>query len=357
MNKLKIGFVGSGFMGQNAHMFNYGMLDDQCEIVALAEPRPLLAEKVARRYSIPRIYANHLELLKNEKLDAVVASQPYHRHSILIPDILKAGVPVFTEKPLTLSVEEGEKLVKLGEERNVLHMVGYHKRSDPAMEYAKALIEEWKLSGEFGKLNYVRVSMPPGDWIGGADRPLYTDEPTGVSEWEASPVGMTEEQAKQYDSFVNYYIHQVNAIRFVLGEPYKFSFADPSGTLMVGESESGRCVTLEMGTYVTSIEWHESILVTFEKGFIRIDLPAPLARQLAGKVTVMRDNGQSVPTLTQPIMPNTGAMRQQAINFLAAVRGDKPAPCIAKEALEDLKIARDYIYFMARHQKQMIHIN
>lgn len=106
MNKLKIGFVGSGFMGQNAHMFNYAMLDDQCEIVALAEPRPNLAEKVAGRYSIPHIYANHMELLKHEKLDAIVASQPYHRHSILIPDILKAGVPVFTEKPLTLSVED-----------------------------------------------------------------------------------------------------------------------------------------------------------------------------------------------------------------------------------------------------------
>ncbi len=107
-----------------------------------------------------------------------------------------------------------------------------------------------------------------------------------------------------------------------------------------------------MAAYVTTIEWNESILIAFEKGFIRVDLPAPLARQLAGKVTVMCDNGKSVPTLTQPIMPNTGAMRQQAINFLAAVRGDKPAPCTAKEALEDLKLARDYIYFMARYQNK-----
>ncbi len=351
MNKLKIGFVGSGYMGQNAHMFNYANLEEQCEIVALAEPRPVLAEKVAGRYGIPHIYTNHVELLKNEKLDAIVASQPYRRHSILIPDILKAGVPVFTEKPLTLTVEEGEKLVKLGAEKGVLHMVGYHKRSDPAMEYAKTLIEEWKQSGEFGKLNYVRMSMPPGDWVGGADRPLSSDEPTGESEWEAPPAGMTAEQAKQYDIFVNFYIHQVNAIRFVLGEPYKFSFADPTGTLLVGESESGRCVTLEMAAYVTTIEWNESILIAFEKGFIRVDLPAPLARQLAGKVTVMRDNGQSIPTITQPIMPNTGAMRQQAINFLAAIRGDRPAPCVAKEALEDLKIARDYIHFMARYGK------
>ncbi|MBM7567227.1 Gfo/Idh/MocA family oxidoreductase [Paenibacillus sacheonensis] len=352
MGKLKIGFIGSGFMGQNAHLFNYAMLEEECEVVALAEPRAELAKKVAARYGISRIYANHTELLANEQLDAVIASQPFQRHAILIPDILRAGVPVFTEKPLTLSVEAGERLVKLGQETGALHVVGYHKRSDPAVEYAKALIDEWQASGEFGKLNYVRVSMPPGNWVGGADNALWTDEPTGATEWEPQPVpGMTEEETGSYDWFVNFYIHQINAIRYMLGEPYKLVYAARSGALLVGESDSGKCVTLEMGTYVTSTDWQESILVTFEKGFIKIELPAPLARQRAGKVTVFRDNG-GTPTFTEPVLPNQGAMRKQAINFLAAVRGERPAPCTAEEALEDLKIARDYVLFMSKYKEE-----
>ena len=44
-------------------------------------------------------------------------------------------------------------------------MIAYHKRSDPATMFAKAEIDKLKQSGELGKLRYVRITMPPGDWI------------------------------------------------------------------------------------------------------------------------------------------------------------------------------------------------
>lgn len=349
MSKLRIGFVGAGFMGQNAHMFNYDALRDECEIVALAEPRPELARKVAARYGIPEVYGDHHELLKNAKVDAIVASQPYQRHAVLIPDILKARVPVFTEKPIALGVEAAEQLAKLGEELGVLHVVGYHKRSDPAVEYARSIMDEWNASGEFGQLRYIRVTMPPGNWIGGCDMPVSTDEPQPPSEFEPRPEGLDDEELHHYDFFVNYYIHQVNLIRHFLGEPYRFTFGVKSRVLMTGESESGTAVALEMATYFTSNDWHESVLIAYDKGFIKLELPPPLARQRPGKVVVMRDNGNGMPTFTEPILPYISAMRQQAGNFLAAVRGDRPAPCVASEAVEDLKIARDFIKFMSRN--------
>ena len=52
-----------------------------------------------------------------------------------------------TEKPLALSVEAGEMLADLADKNKVTHMVGYHKRSDPAMEYAKSIIDQWKEQG------------------------------------------------------------------------------------------------------------------------------------------------------------------------------------------------------------------
>src|SRR5690606_13795614 len=140
----------------------------------------------------------------------------------IVPDILKAGIPVFTEKPLCVSVESGEKLVALGEKLNVLHVVGNHKRSDPAMEYAKKLVDEWKQSGEFGRMKYIRVTMPPGDWINGVDGPIMTDEPKeSMGEVEPKPAGMDDQTYQKLTSFVNFYIHQVNAIHFMLGEQFK----------------------------------------------------------------------------------------------------------------------------------------
>ncbi|MBB6732939.1 Gfo/Idh/MocA family protein [Cohnella zeiphila] len=352
-SKLRIGFVGVGGMGQMAHLSNYAVLTDQCEVVAIAEPRPRMARLVAGRYGVPEVYANHQQLLERAKVDAIVAPQQFRNHVNLIPDILRAGVPVLTEKPLCLTADAGRELVRIGKEKGVLHMVGYHKRSDPAMEYAKRTVDAWKASGDFGKLRYVRVTMPPGDWVSGADRPLATDEPYPPLSWEPGPSSYSDEQTRALEEFVNYYIHQVNAIRFFLGENYRLTFADRQGNLLVGESESGVAVTLEMAPYQTSREWHECILVSFEQGFVRVDLPAPLARQRAGQVTVMRDNAHvHEPGTFIPSMPNESAMRRQAVNFLAAVRGERAAPCAAEEALEDLILAESYMDYRSRHYGQ-----
>ena len=76
----------------------------------------------------------------------------------------------------------------------------------------------------------------------------------------------------------------------------------------------------------------------------RLELPAPLVRNRPGCVTVFRDPGSGVtPTTTSPTLPWVHAMRQQAINFVRAIKGETEPPCAAAEALEDLKVAREYI--------------
>jgi predicted dehydrogenase len=222
-------------------------------------------------------------------------------------------------------------------------MVGYHKRSDPAMEYAHRLIQDWKSSGEYGKMKLVRITMPPGDWVGGAPKCITSNEAYPSITTEAMPDYFDEETGLLYEAFVNYYIHQVNAMRFLMGESYHVAYADPAGTLMVAEGGTGICGVLEMAPYQSSMDWQETMLVAFERGYVRVDLPAPLASQQAGRVTVMQDKGTGSPVTMQPVIPPVSAMQQQAKNFIAAVRGERDAPCTAEEALEDLRIARDYI--------------
>ena len=99
MDKARIGFVGVGSMGQCAHLRNYVTLPD-CEVTAIAEIREELGQQVARRYGVQKVYRSHTEMLASEKLDGIVASQLFTRHGLLVPDLLKGGVPLFTEKPL-----------------------------------------------------------------------------------------------------------------------------------------------------------------------------------------------------------------------------------------------------------------
>ena len=342
--KVRIGFVGVGGMGQCAHLKNYAALEG-CEVVALAEIRQGLGQKVAARYGVPKVYPSHAEMLAHETLDGIVASQPFTRHGQIIPELLQAGIPVFTEKPIAASVQVGEKIVAAVKASGSWQMVGYHKRSDPATMCAKNEIDRLKVSGELGRLTYVRILMPPGDWVANGFSDLIKEEGAYPAlAWDPPAADMDQPTYDKYVTFVNYYIHQVNLMRYLLGEDYQITYAEPSGVLLVGGSRSGVACCIEMSPYTTTLDWQESALVCFERGYVQLELPAPLASNRPGRVVFFRDPGGSVaPQTIVPQLPMVHAMRQQAQNFINAIRGDALPPCQAEEALQDLRLARDYI--------------
>ena len=343
--RIRIGFIGVGSMGQGAHLRNYASLPEECEVVALAELRPEAGSRVAARYGVPKLYRSHEELLANEKVDALVASQPFTRHGILIPELARAGVPILSEKPIAGNIAVGETILRALEQNKTWLMVAYHKRSDSATVYAKAEIDRLKQSGELGQLRYVRITMPPGDWIaGGFNDIIRTSEKAENLLSDPQPGDMNEATTKLFIEFVNYYIHQVNLLRHLLGEDYQVTHADPSQVLFVARSRSGIPGVIEMKPYTSTLAWHEAALATFDKGYVKLELPAPLVHNQPGRVEIFKDPGQgATPMRIIPELPWVHAMKNQALNFIKAVRGEVPAPCLAPEALQDLRVARDYI--------------
>lgn len=350
MSKVRLGFLGCGYMGQNAHLQNYAALDS-CEIVGVTDLRMKQAEKVAQAYFIPKVYGSAAEMLADPKIDAIVASQPFRNHVNVVCDVLNAGKHILTEKPLCVYHQNGRALVDCAAKNKKIHMIANHKRSDLAVEYAVDVIKKWKASGKMGGMNYVRLVMPPGDWISGAsgvNKPIATDEPYPDIPEEPMPAGMDAETSKKHIAFVNYYIHQVNLMRHLLGEEYKLTFGDRRGVLLAVESESGVTGTIEMATFSTSDDWQESALVCFQKGYVHIDLPAPLVSQRSGKVSVFSESG-SGGSYTAPVLPNVSAMRNQAKNFIRAIKGEIAPPCSSGEAIKDLVFAEEYINYMKRY--------
>ena len=349
MDKVKLGFLGCGSMGQRAHLRNYAQLKDICEVVAVADVKIEQAKKVASVYDIPTVYDKAEELLSNPEIEAVVASQQFSQHVNIAPMVLNAGKHLLTEKPVCIYADNAKEMIEAAKKNNKIHMIANHKRSDPATEYAVDIIRKWKETGEMGRMKYVRITMPPGNWTANPDAPYITDEKVELLQGEAKLDSLDDDTARRYGGFVNYYIHQVNMMRFLLGEDYKLTFADKSGVLLAVESESGVCGTIEMDTYSTSDDWQEKMMICFQKGWVEVCLPAPLMSQTAGKVTVFTDNG-SGGMFTSPRLPNLCAMRKQAMNFIAAVKGERTPPCEAVEAVKDLDIAMDYINYMKKYQ-------
>ena len=341
MKSPRVAFVGAGNMAQRAHLRSYCALarTGACELVGLLERRPRLASWVAEAYGIRHIYASIEDLLADPDIDGIVAVLPYRQHAFVVPQLLSRGIPVFTEKPLALSVESGQRLAELGMQHHTPHMVGYHKRSDPAVHYAREVITRWREAGDAGAMRYVRVTMPPGNWTSGSLPAISTDE-AAVYDRLDIPADVPDGAVEAYDGFVNYYIHQVNLIRFLLGEPYRVRFADRTGHLLVGESAGGVTVTLEMAPFELGEGWWESVLIGFDRAFIEIRLPAPLA-ETPGQIRTVREIAGSV-VEEIPQLPPVPAMRQQAATFLEVIQGSRRPPCDAAEAVEDLKIARAF---------------
>ena len=344
MKKIRLGFIGTGGMGQCAHLRNYSTLPN-CELVALAELRPELAKAVATRYGIPQVYANDAELIGHADVDALVAIQPFTAHGKLLPGIVERGLPMIIEKPLARSSEVAVQLAALAARRATPLYVAYHKRSDPATMAGVALKREWQRTGAYGALRYIRVTMPPGQWTAEGFSTLVRsneDYPKPIE--DALPAGFEGKAAHDHFAFVNYYIHQINLLRHLFGEDYAVTFADPAGRILAARSASGVTGVLEMAPYHTTVDWQESALIGFDKGWIRIDLPAPLVIDRSGTLTVFRDNGAPEgPTTSSPVLPLIHAMRSQAMNFLKAVAGEPNPLCQAGEAAKDIATADEFL--------------
>jgi predicted dehydrogenase len=346
--RIRIGFVGAGFMGQLAHIRSYAQLREECELVALAEPRQRTAELVAARYGIGRVYPAHRELLDSEQLDGIVAAQKYAYHAALLPELYPRVPYLFSEKPLALSASAGDRLAGLAHEAGCVHMVGYHRRCDPATAIAKRTIDAWKASGELGALRYLRICYSRGDWIGNAHTTLIDageEAPRVDMEELPSEFAGDDDERWALSKCTDELVHPLNLLRHLLGERYSVVFVHVSGRLYAFESESGVPATIEVDPYRVTVGLEEEALVAFERGYVRLR-PAPsLAVNRAGTLEVYRDPGAgATPERSRPQLSWIDPMQAQASTFLRVCRGEVPPPTGASEAAEDLHLVSEILH-------------
>lgn len=268
----RIGFIGAGKHSQMVHLPIYTTLPS-VEVCALADVDLDLAKAVGVRYQIPRIYPSHVELLRDNKLDAVVAVLPgMAEHEKVLQDILESGTTLLVEKPLCFQSAAGARLVALSNRIKVPLFVGYHKRSDPATQAAVTLIRRWKKSGEMGRMTYARVFVSHvGDWTAGAYRAALTGSKVvpRSDAFAGNQARLSQTALAKAGGVMGAHSHQLDLMRCLLGESYSVAYAEPSGTLLTIQSASGVPGTFEFSPFPTPQEWVEYAVVCFEKGYLR----------------------------------------------------------------------------------------
>ena len=125
-----MGLVGTGLIAQVMHLHYLTELADRFEIAAVCDIAADSARACADRYRIPAVFTDWQEMLRHP-LDAVLVLTSGSHAPIAIA-AARAGLHVFTEKPMCFSVAEGREMVAAAEQAGVTLMVGYPKRYDPA---------------------------------------------------------------------------------------------------------------------------------------------------------------------------------------------------------------------------------
>ena len=142
-----VALFGYGYWGRNLAR-NFAKLD---ALRAVADPNPAALEQAQRAYPDVRLSRDWDDFIEDPAIEACIVATPAALHFDVARRALEAGKDVFVEKPLALTVKEGEALAELAAQQRRILMVGHLLEYHPAIERLRALVS----AGELGKVQYV----------------------------------------------------------------------------------------------------------------------------------------------------------------------------------------------------------
>jgi len=250
--KFKVGVIGVGFIGP-AHM--EGIRRQGFEVTAIGEATQELAEQAAERLLVPKAYGDSNDLINDPDIDVVHIASPNFLHYKHAKAALEAGKHVVCEKPLAMTAEESDELVKLAAEKKLVNAVNFNIRFYPMAQEAKAMVE----SGALGDKIYIIQGSYLQDWL-----LLDTDW-----NWRLEP-----ELGGELRAVADIGSHWMDLVTFVTGTRIKSVFADFETFLPIRRKPTKKIDTFG-GKLEVDVEYEEkpihtedyaAILFKFENG-------------------------------------------------------------------------------------------
>jgi predicted dehydrogenase len=112
------------------------------ELVAVSRQRPELAEEFARRFEARHWHADWRDLIRDDEVDAVYIATPVALHAPIAIAAAQAGKHVLCEKPMALSVDECDQMIRAAEAAGVKLGVAYYRHLYPIVQRVKQLVTE-----------------------------------------------------------------------------------------------------------------------------------------------------------------------------------------------------------------------
>lgn len=314
---IKLGFIGVGFVAQQCHLPAFDSTPN-CEIAAVSDLHPDLADKIGRRCEVPKVYYSHQDLLNDPEIDAVIITVPRPLTSGLCLASLKAGKKVFTEKPIALNSGVGKEIIETADALNLPIQVGYMRRHDASV------VETFKYLQSLQKQNHkpllVRAHCYMGDSYCSPFGDFKSSDQTklSMSQVESMPLWLTEQNINAYENYLNVFSHTLDLISFLLSSKLIAKQAvldDKAQGITLLQSSSGIAVELSSAK-CTLNQWLEGISFVFPDRTVDLLLPPAFLKNVPGTLTI-REGGSD--DSVQKIRPKwSWAFKNQASYFIEA---------------------------------------
>jgi predicted dehydrogenase len=139
MNRLRVAVIGVGHLGK-IHAKLLAQVEGT-ELAGVVDPVPEAREQAAADLGTTA-HADHRELLG--RIDAAIVATPSRFHHAVALDLLKHGIHVFVEKPMTLNIGDADELIAAAAAQNLVLQVGHVERFNPALLAAAPHVAEPK---------------------------------------------------------------------------------------------------------------------------------------------------------------------------------------------------------------------
>jgi predicted dehydrogenase len=135
MNQVRVGVIGVGYLGK-FHAEKYSRMEN-VRLMGVVDINRVLAQEVAARFDT-RAFTDYRELFG--RVDAVSIVVPTEDHFTIAAKCLNHDLDVLVEKPMTATLEQADKLIKIAESRGRIMQIGHLERFNPAVIALKDIV-------------------------------------------------------------------------------------------------------------------------------------------------------------------------------------------------------------------------
>src|ERR1700691_1430184 len=165
-DRIQVGFIGVGNRGDQ--VLDGFLAQKDADVVAICDLwQPYLDFASKKIGTSPKQFSDYRKLLDQKNIDAVVVATPDHWHALQMIHACQAGKDVYVEKPLSLCVAEGRRMVEAARKYKRVTQVGLMRRSGPKLKEAA----EYLRGGGIGKITSIRTFDIQNEWPNGLGNP------------------------------------------------------------------------------------------------------------------------------------------------------------------------------------------